>query len=54
MKIIIIIKKDIAHINFTLPNLQLYLLFRSIAEARFCGKYSSSFNSLGNILWIKK
>ena len=29
------IKKDIAHINFTLRYLQLYLLFSCIAEARF-------------------
>ena len=30
-------KKDIAHINFTLPAyLQLHLLFSCIAEARFC------------------
>ena len=28
-------KKDIAHINFTLPYLQLYLLFSCIADARF-------------------
>ena len=27
---------DIAHINFTLRYLQLYLLFSCIAEARFC------------------
>ena len=33
--LIIIIKKDIAHINVTLPYLQLYLLFSCIAEARF-------------------
>ena len=29
-------KKDIAHINFTLRYLQLYLLFSCIAGARFC------------------
>ena len=57
MKIIIIIK-DIAHINFTLPYLQPYLLFGCIAETRFClfpgGKSSSSLTGLDNILWSKK
>ena len=28
-------KKDIAHINFTLQYIQLYLLFSCLAEARF-------------------
>ena len=50
-------KKDIAHINFTLRYLQLYLLFSCIAGAGFAfflgGKFSSSFTSLDNILWSK-
>ena len=57
MRIIIIIKKDIAHINFTLRYLQLYLLFSCIAGPDFAfflgGKFSSSFTSLDNILWSK-
>ena len=63
IKIIIILKKDIPHINFTLSYLQLYLLFSpggysaAYPKPDFAfflgGKSPSSLTSLDNILWSK-